>query len=89
MSAGGFGSRWQITYQEIDFGPERLDPSSSSFSGNGKFLAPARLERAVFTIPGFGIPRRVILRVEYSFELRKVIHPARIGFHLIEAARKQ
>ena len=43
MSAGGFGSRWEITYQEIDFGPERLDPLFEQFSGNGKFLAPARL----------------------------------------------
>ncbi len=43
MSAGGFGSRWEITYQEIDFGPERLEPPLRAVFRNGKFLAPARL----------------------------------------------
>ena len=38
MSAGGFGSRLEITYQEIDFGPARLPPEQ--FSGMGNFLAP-------------------------------------------------
>ena len=43
MSAGGFGSRWEITYQEIDFGPERLDPPLRAVFREWEIFRLARL----------------------------------------------